>query len=181
VGVAAFRNFVSEEEAAELCGWALNLRDKGVLHANIIPSRRFARIRDLADLPPLFFELRERAANMLRMTNPADRKEPAEHMFTSYVSVITEGGAVQAHTDPEPEGCRHIRFNILVSKPDAGGMPVIGDTRIDVSERGGWFFFPNKYMHSCESVEGDKPRILIGYGFLVDNRDGGWDQFKPGR
>jgi len=175
MGAARFNNFISEEEATVLRKWALQLRDRGVLHTNIVPERKFARLRDLQDIPPLFVLLRERAAKLIGLSDPADIAEPGEHRFTSYVSVISEGGAVQPHTDPEPEGFRHIRLNILVSKPAMGGMPVIGNTRLDITERGGWFFFPNKFLHSSEPVEGSKPRILVGYGFIVNNQDGKWD------
>lgn len=160
-GVTVFADLIDGAEAAELGQWALQQRQQGRLKTNLTPQRTFARWRELIDIPPLYFGLRQRVAALAGIE---DIEEP---VLTSYISVIVAGGAVHPHIDADPPGFRHLRFNVMVSRPDLGGMPIVEDKRIQIPGRGGWWFYPGVLEHSSEVVEGDVPRIVCSYGFLV--------------
>jgi hypothetical protein len=92
---------------------------------------------------------------------------PTEPLFQDYCGFITEGGAIHPHQDPDHNGRKHVRFNVMVSKPEAGGIPVQDDTEIAVAEGDVWRCNASRVRHWCTPVRGSKPRIVLSYGFLI--------------
>lgn len=90
-----------------------------------------------------------------------------EPMFKDFCGYITEGGAVHPHTDLEHNGKQHVRFNVLVSKPESGGVPVQDDIELFVEEGSVWKCVASQTKHWCTPVVGSKPRIVLSYGFLL--------------
>ena len=90
--------------------------------------------------------------------------------FGALISFSEVGHQVHAHTDPNPPGKIHTRFNVLLSKPEKGGEAVIDNKIISTQENELWVCAAGKYTHSSIKVEGKKPRILLSYGtYLTQN------------
>jgi hypothetical protein len=92
---------------------------------------------------------------------------PTEPMFQDFCGFITEGGAIHPHQDSDHNGKQHVRFNVMVSKPEAGGLPVQDSVEIVVEEGGVWRCDASRVSHWCTPVQGSKPRIVLSYGFLI--------------
>lgn len=92
---------------------------------------------------------------------------PTEPMFQDYCGFITEGGAIHPHQDPDHNGKQHVRFNVMVSKPEAGGVPVQDGKELAVEEGDVWRCDASRVRHRCTPVQGPKPRIVLSYGFLI--------------
>lgn len=90
-----------------------------------------------------------------------------EPMYKDFCGFITDGGFVHRHIDPNQGDLIHTRFNVLVSKPDVGGVAVINDVEVHVEEGGVWRCDAGRYYHSTTPVVGDKPRIVLSFGFLL--------------
>jgi hypothetical protein len=90
-----------------------------------------------------------------------------EPMFKDLCGFITEGGAIHQHQDPDHNGKQHVRFNVMVSKPEAGGVPVQNGVETVVEEGDVWRCDASRVRHWCTPVQGPKPRIVLSYGFLV--------------
>jgi hypothetical protein len=90
-----------------------------------------------------------------------------EPVFQDLCGFITAGGAIHPHTDPDHNGKQHVRFNVMVSKPELGGMPVQDGKEITVEEGDVWRCDASRVKHWCTSVVGSKPRIVLSFGFLI--------------
>lgn len=92
---------------------------------------------------------------------------PQEPMFKDLIGFITEGGAVHEHSYPNVGDLVHTRFNVLLSKPESGGEPVISGKIIQVEEGDTWRCNAGLEKHSCTKVVGSKPRIVLSFGYLL--------------
>lgn len=90
-----------------------------------------------------------------------------EPMFQDMCGFITNGGAIHPHRDQDHNGKQHVRFNVMVSKPESGGIPVQDGKEIGVEEGVVWRCDASRVMHWCTPVVGSKPRIVLSYGFLL--------------
>jgi hypothetical protein len=90
-----------------------------------------------------------------------------EPMFQDFCGFITAGGAIHEHQDFDHNGKQHIRFNVMVSKPEAGGTPVQDGVEMPAEEGVVWRCDASRVRHWCTPVQGPKPRIVLSYGFLV--------------
>ena len=156
------RSFITEQERDALLRWSERQLASGQLKNNG-KNRFYNQTRNLKEIPPEFFSIRDRIVHEIEV-NGEIVDEPH---ISSYISTIGPGGKVHWHRDATRRGCNHLRFNLMVSKPDGGGRPIIRDTPVDVSERDMWYFYANKHRHGSEAVEGNKRRVICSYGFLV--------------
>lgn len=90
-----------------------------------------------------------------------------EPIFKDFCGFITDGGQVHEHKDPNQGGLIHTRFNIMISKPEIGGNPVIDGIEVNVKEGEMWICQAGLYKHYCTEVKGNKPRIILSFGFLI--------------
>jgi hypothetical protein len=90
-----------------------------------------------------------------------------EPRFKDFCGLITDGGAIHPHKDPDVNGKQHVRFNVMVSKPEAGGMPVQDGVELAVEPGDVWRCDASRVRHWCTPVQGTKPRIVLSFGFLV--------------
>lgn len=90
-----------------------------------------------------------------------------EPVFKDYCGYITDGGAIHRHKDPNQDNLIHTRFNVMVSKPLQGGEPIQNGVVIKVEEGDFWRCDAGLVEHWCSPVIGNKPRIVLSFGFLV--------------
>lgn len=93
-----------------------------------------------------------------------------EPKFGIFIGVNTETGFVHEHTDPAKDGYVHFRLNFLVSKPYAGGVPVVNGNEIEVEEFESWINCASKWPHKSTPVVGKKPRIVLSLGALITEK-----------
>ena len=61
----------------------------------------------------------------------------------------------------------HVRFNTLISKPIVGGNPIISEVEYNVDENEIWRCVAGIDEHYTTKVAGDKPRILLSFGYFI--------------
>ncbi len=152
--------FVSPDEADALLRWALRmepwLRNNG-------PGRHFLRVHQLPERPALHAVVAERVR--ARVAGHTD--SVLEPVLTNYVSIISESGTVHPHTDSAPDGTRHLRCNLFLQLPEAGGRPILDGTPVDLTARGLLCFFPSSALHASEPTLGACKRVMLSFGLLV--------------
>ena len=92
-----------------------------------------------------------------------------EPCYKDFIGYITNGGQIHRHKDPNKGDLMHTRFNILISKPLDGGNPIINEKILNVSESESWVCVAGKYEHFCQKVLGEKPRIVLSFGYLLSD------------
>lgn len=100
-----------------------------------------------------------------------------EPRFGNFIGCNFEGAFVHPHKDPTLPGYTHIRFNIMISKPESGGEPIIDNNIVDIDEKGCWLCIASKQLHKTNPVIGSKRRIVPSLGVLVKNDK--LDNFRP--
>lgn len=162
--VAIARDFLDEPEHATLLVWAQEQFADGRLVPNAMGQHRYYRRYKEEDcvVPPIFWDIRRRAIAMFAIGEYEDEPE-----YKCFLGCNTEGGFVQRHTDTAPPDKHHIRMNIMLSKPLAGGEPVIGDKILPVRERDLWCFYPSLMSHESTPVLGRRKRFVLSIGILV--------------
>ena len=84
------------------------------------------------------------------------------------MSYSEEGHKVHLHKDKNPnEETIHIRFNVMISKPNKGGYAVINDQTIKVEENEVWVCEAGNHYHTIDEVGGTKPRIMLSFGHYI--------------
>lgn len=163
--------FIDESLAAPVREWVLNKENRDKLF--VTPGSGTINV---SGLPHCEMETPERARyklpvlemfkiyqSILKHYN-LPRTQQLDKEFGALISFSENGHKVQPHTDPNPTGKIHTRFNVLISKPEKGGEAIIDNKTISTEENEVWVCAAGKYMHSSVEVEGDKPRILLSYG-----------------
>ena len=85
------------------------------------------------------------------------------------VSVTYNDGDVYKHKDPSVgEGVVGLRCNILASKAQNGGTIHVEDKTYDLNEGDMMCYLVTELYHSVEVCNGDNPRTLFMFGFVVD-------------
>ncbi len=87
------------------------------------------------------------------------------------IGIQTNGASTHWHLDKNDGDNVHFRLNVLASKPIEGGMPMVKDTSFDVEEGEPWICYSGIEWHGGTEVKGDKPRILLTYGFTLPKDD----------
>jgi len=84
-----------------------------------------------------------------------------------FINVITEGGFVHPHTDPDLPGRAHVRINVVV-KQTAGCVPLLDGVPIAVERGDAWLNLASRCKHATTPVEGPGYRSAISFGFQID-------------
>jgi hypothetical protein len=165
--VVVVDQFITTEEHSALLDWAEGQFAGGHLKANrAAPNRFFASYKEGDSVPHLFWDVRHRAVSAFSVEEYED-----EPLFKCFLGCNTEGGFVHLHRDPSPPGKRHIRMNIMLSKPKKGGYPVIEGKIIKIKERDLWCFYPTVMRHESTPVVGDRKRFVLSIGILVPDAE----------
>jgi hypothetical protein len=165
--VAVVHQFITPKEHSVLLEWAQGQFAGGHLKANRAgPNRFFASYEQGDSVPDLFWDVRRRAVSAFSVEEYED-----EPVFKCFLGCNTEGGFISVHRDPSAPGRRHVRMNIMLSKPKKGGVPIVEGEKVKVKERGLWCFYPTVMRHESTPVVGDRKRFVISIGILVPALD----------
>ena len=167
--------FIEESLAAPVRDWVLDKDNRdalfvtpgsGTINVSGLPHCEMEdpkRMRRKLPIVPMFKIYQSILSHYnLPKTQPLDKE------FGALISFSEEGHKVQPHKDPNPPGLTHVRFNVLINKPDGGGQAIINQEQIDTEQNEVWVCVAGAYEHSSVAVKGTKPRILLSYGTYLN-------------
>ena len=127
-------------------------------------TKKMFILEDIPDYPKdIVYDLRK---EIIELENFVNYKEPtiSKNFFAEY----GRDSECNVHSDPTREDDYvHIRYNIMLSKPDRGGQTIYGDDFLDIDERVLWKCNSEYYQHGSDTVLSHKPRSIISMGFLI--------------
>jgi hypothetical protein len=90
-----------------------------------------------------------------------------------FIYCMFHGSSLHLHTDTPKHDTEKvlIRFNVCIQKPDRGGNPIYANNLIELKERQYIICRSGLDYHTSEVILGDKPKISLSYGFLIDKDD----------
>lgn len=105
----------------------------------------------------------------------AARYDLGEYMvppgLMDFINVITEGGFVHEHTDPDQPGRCHVRINVIV-KQTGGCLPLLDGIPIAVERGDAWLNLASRCKHATTPVVGPGYRSAISFGFQIGENRG---------
>lgn len=160
-----YENFITEKEKNSL----LEFLGKNLNHFKIRSDDKelLCTIQDLPSYPnKLITKLRKRIIELEKI---------GEHypdiIHQDAVSIIYDGGYHDYHKDTNYLNWCLVRYNIILSKCDEGGLSVYGDEINDWEEGTIWKCVAGNIKHGVTKVAGEKPRIVLCLGFLIKQED----------
>jgi hypothetical protein len=129
----------------------------------ISPNRKYLTLHKKSNPPKLFFDIKKKILTKENiLTDYID-----DTTYGDYIGTITNGGKIHHHNDTTISGYDHIRFNLFLSIPKKGGLPIYNGITIPVQVGDYVRCNSSKEYHECEVVEDKIPRIVISYGIYL--------------
>ena len=156
---------ISSDEKDTLLAWIEKIEDKFIPN-NYTPYRKYYVFSNDNSCPYLLWDIRNRIIQKENL-----EKCVGEPYIGDYIGWISEGGSIHHHMDPGCNGLdrkklNHIRYNFFLSLPKEGGLPIYNG-EVKYPKEGEYLLCKSgTEYHSCTEVVGDKPRIVLSYGFL---------------
>ena len=180
--VLLVRNFITPEECAALKSWAVENSSEQFVDgiSGNWDTKEFIRVKNrltnrMVGNNISYPDLVSSIQNRLRETFPLikDAEVIKYHGKDGVVVSITyDTGDVYRHKDP---AVNHqvldtvaVRFNILASKAENGGIIHVEDKTYDLNEGDLMAYLVSEYYHSVETCSGNNPRILFMFGFCIN-------------
>jgi hypothetical protein len=129
----------------------------------ISQNRKFLILEKKINPPNLFSEIKKKILIKENILNNYIDDSP----YGDYIGYISNGGKIHKHIDPTIAGYDHVRFNLFLSLPKKGGLPIYNDVTIPVKVGDYVKCNSSKEYHECQIVESDIPRIVISYGIFL--------------
>lgn len=151
---------MSIEEQYEIVEWVKNnylrLKKNGL-------NRYMKSMDEIPDIPDVVWEIKKRIVTKECLEN--DIQEP---LFRDAIGYMMNKGQLHKHTDPNEHNLIHTRFNVYVQIPEKGGYPIYKECVLKLKERTYICCRSGLDEHYCEQVEGERERIVLSYGFLLN-------------
>jgi hypothetical protein len=169
-GTYGYEDFITDEEQNELLEWTKNnshlFRINETKSDSInapYGSRRIGVLNEIKDSPlDLVKKIKDRVIGIEQIKDWME-----EPYFQDAIGINEEGGSIHIHTDQNPVGYVHTRYNIILSYPFEGGHSIYGDKINVLKEKLVWKCIAGKIPHGSTVVVGNKPRITLTLGFLI--------------
>ena len=155
-------DFINKKEQKILLKWISENQNQFVKN-DLGKNRKFITLKNVANVPKIIFEIKNKI-----LENEKIYSWQEDPFFGDIITYNSHGGFIHRHTDPTLPNKRHLRFNLFLSKPFFGGVPIYNDKKMPFSERNYTKYEVNKYFHESTPVFGFKPRIAISYGISID-------------
>ena len=187
--VERYKDFISEEERTELVSWFnYSIDNKINFYAGLsrgewgYQKRCTTRNTDKVKYPEVALRIFDRIINSFEFQDNC-HKEILLNKEGIICNAIFPTGDNYYHKDTAhcKDGLSTIRFNIVLQKPDKGGILELTDFDGKVCE----FEFNEKELYCCNlsdyyhyvtTVEGSKPRYIILFSMCCDKDD--WETGK---
>lgn len=175
----SFKDFITEEERLSLVEWFDNSKSfkEGLSRGEWgYKERETTRQQTKVDFPPLVFELMERAFGLFEWTSKCT-PQPISCGYPIIAVKTFEGGDTYSHRDPTSiEGMAVVRLNMIVQKPDNGGVLHVMDENKNVIE---WeteekelhCYEVTQHTHAVTKVKGNIPRYILLFSMQVPYED----------
>jgi hypothetical protein len=158
-----YPNFITDEERDIIKKWALS--NEKYLISN--PTGPF-RARQLFELIPEKLELLKKIKNrIIEIENLSDIS--FEPFRGDFLSIQRNGAKVPRHIDhnPHDKTLYSRRYNIFISLPEVGGLPIYDDEVLELEEKCLLKVDSGIITHSTTVIQGETPRIILSYGFAI--------------
>jgi hypothetical protein len=159
-----YEDFITVDEQLFLRDWAL--RNEEYLIPNPSgPYRKRKVLKKLPEYPNILNELKDRLMVLENINSSVDIITNGEQ---DMVSIQRNMGMVPEHIDYDRlEGYYLRRYNVFVSLPEEGGLPIYDGEVVDIKERSILRVDAGLMRHSTTKINGETPRIMLSYGFNV--------------
>jgi hypothetical protein len=141
--------------------WATAVQEKDFVNNGSGCQIGILQLRKL-DPPPEVWIIKRSIISEFALTNAT-----LEPMYKDFCGYTPEGRWVQRHKDYDVGDKKHVRFNVMVLKPEGGGAPIQDDIEISVEDGDVWRCNAGSVYHGTTTVIGSRPRIILSYGFLI--------------
>lgn len=173
------KNIVSEKEIKKLVDWISLNKDTSLFRWSGHPGtrRRTTRFSLDVDYPDISYKIRDRIKSQLGIKSDYYPDYP-DGMVASYGYARDE---CSFHKDPIWFE-NHITYHcvVLLSAPESGGIPIIGDVEYPLEEGDGVYYPVSEIIHGTTKLIGNKPRILWIFGFSIPCASAITDRFAYG-
>lgn len=158
-----YPEFISEEEKQIVEEWALR-NEKFLVPNRSGPARARALFSEIREKLDLLMDFKKRLIEIQELDGKI-----SEAVREDFLSIQRNGGQVPIHIDSNPSDETFFtrRYNIFVSLPESGGLPIYDGEILDLKERCLLKVDSGLIPHGTTKIEGEKPRILLSYGFAV--------------
>jgi ribosomal protein S18 len=155
-----YKDFITEETRVHLLEYARKF--ESIMSVNG-PKKMFQLENTPEFSKDMICEFRKK---IVELEGLVDYKEPT--LTKNFFAEYGKDSECNVHMDPTREDDYiHIRYNIMLSKPDRGGQTIYGDDFLDIDERVLWKCNSEHYQHGSDTVLSNKPRSIISMGFLI--------------
>lgn len=138
----------------------------------VSPNRKYITLHKESNPPKLFFDIKKKILTKENiLTNYIDGVFSHGDPYGDYIGIIMNGGKIHHHIDKTPIKYNLVRFNLFLSIPEKGGLPIYNGITIPVQVGDYVRCNSSKEYHECEMVEGDIPRIVISYGIYLKQKN----------
>jgi hypothetical protein len=160
-----YSNFITEKEKRILLDFIKkNLSLFGERSNN---TELLATVQDIPGYPKkLIDKLRNRIIKLEKI-----EKYYPDLIHQDAISIIYDGGYHDYHKDMNYLYWILVRYNIILSEPNSGGISVYGDETNKWRENIIWKCVAGLIKHGVTMVEGEKPRIVLCLGFMIPLKD----------
>lgn len=122
---------------------------------------------DYGTIPYIFMKVRERIIQLERLEDISKEERNINLFYKNVISYMCNGSSLKTHKDQKYKGFSFVKYIVYIQLPEVGGLPIYNNILYKVRERTYLECEASKHFHSCQDVSGDKPRIVLTFGFLI--------------
>ena len=176
------REVVTLEEQNSIINWINN--NKQILHSNLNNNQNYINIKDIENIKS-DIETKTVLEYIINIKNKIIEIEglknflSGDDIFKDFIYESPPGTKLHYHVDNAFKIKNEknsdldfskimIRFNVCIQKPEKGGRPIYSGNLIELVERSYIICRSEIDYHTSEWISGNKSRINISFGFLID-------------
>jgi hypothetical protein len=158
-----YPNFISEDEKTTIFDWSLRNEDSLIPNPSG-PFRTRGLFSSIEEPLTLLDEIKQRIINIENL-----KDKTFEPFRGDFVSIQRNGAKVPPHIDhnPKDDSLYSRRYNVFISLPEKGGLPIYDGELLEVQERCLLKVDSGLITHSTNIIEGNTPRVILSYGFAI--------------
>lgn len=160
-----YLNFITSSELKKL----VNFIDKNKKHLKVRANQNelFVTIEDIPNFPDkLIKKLRDRIVEIEGI-----KKHHTDIIHEDVISYMTQGGYHDYHKDMNFVNWVLVRYNIILEKPQLGGLSVYGDELNDWPVASIWKCVAGSIEHGVTKIESTDRRVVLCLGFMIKYPD----------
>jgi hypothetical protein len=161
-----YDNFISSEEQEIIREWALR-NEKHLIPGPEGPNRARQLFKKIPENLNILGDIKTRIIESENLHEIA-----TDSVRGDYLSIQRNHAVVPPHRDitiqPGNEVSYYMRrYNIFISLPEIGGLPIYEGKTLDITERSMLKVDAGLVIHGTTQISGELPRIMLSYGFSI--------------